>query len=83
MSRVKSLLRLLVALSTCLPLAGMSWAAHINTSTHPTTKRNTSNKVSETQRTRRRMHHLARSRSATTGARFGYHAAIAIMSAFT
>jgi penicillin-binding protein 2 len=62
---MKSLLRLLVALSTCLPLAGMSWGVDINTSAHPTTKSKTSaRRVSETQRTRRRMHHLARSRSA-------------------
>ncbi|HYM78021.1 MAG TPA: penicillin-binding transpeptidase domain-containing protein [Candidatus Dormibacteraeota bacterium] len=40
----------------------MSWAAHINT--HAPTK-SKSQKVSETARTRRRMHHLARSRSAT------------------
>ncbi|MGC2450162.1 MAG: penicillin-binding transpeptidase domain-containing protein [Candidatus Sulfotelmatobacter sp.] len=39
----------------------MSWAAHINT--HPTSK-SKSQKVSETPRTRRRYHHLARSRSA-------------------
>src|SRR6202046_2734695 len=63
----KSLLRLLLALGACLPLAGMSWAAHINTSTsaHPQTKSKTPpRKISETQRTRRRMRHLARSRSA-------------------
>ena len=39
----------------------MSWAAHINT--HTPTKSN-SNKVSETPRTRRRIHHLAKSRGA-------------------
>src|SRR6202451_3412319 len=63
----KSLLRLLLALGACLPLAGMSWAPHINTSTsaHPQTKSKTPpRKISETQRTRRRMRHLARSRSA-------------------
>jgi len=54
-----SLLRLVLTLCACLPLAGMSWAAHINT--HTPTK--SSSKVSETQRTRRRMHHLARSRT--------------------
>ena len=58
-----SLLRLLVALFTCLPLAGVSFAAHINTSTSK--KSQPSKKISETQRTRRRIHHLARSRSAT------------------
>ena len=56
-----SVLRLVLALCACLPLAGVSWAAHINT--HPTTK-STSKKVSETQHTRRRLHHLAKSRSA-------------------
>jgi len=53
-------LRLVLAVCTCLPLAGVSWAAHINT--HTTTK-SKSQKVSETPRTRRRYHHLARSRS--------------------
>jgi cell division protein FtsI/penicillin-binding protein 2 len=65
MSKGKSLLRLFVAFFTCLPLAGISWAAHINTSTHSSSKSKTQQrKVSESQRTRRRMHHLARSRSA-------------------
>jgi cell division protein FtsI/penicillin-binding protein 2 len=63
MSKRTSLLRLLVALLTCLPLAGVSWAAHINTSTAK--KSQTSKKISETQRTRRRIHHLARSRNAS------------------
>ena len=62
----KSLLRLLLALSASLLLAGTSWAAHISTSAHPQTKSKTpARKVSESQRTRRRMRHLARSRSAT------------------
>src|SRR5246127_5184647 len=65
MSKGKSLLRLFVAFFTCLPLAGISWAAHINTSTHTSSRSKTQQrKVSESQRTRRRMHHLARSRSA-------------------
>jgi penicillin-binding protein 2 len=65
MSKGKSLFRLFVAFFTCLPLAGISWAAHINTSTHTSNKSKTQQrKVSESQRTRRRMHHLARSRSA-------------------
>ncbi len=65
MSKGKSLLRLFVAFFTCLPLAGISWAAHINTSTHTPSKSKTpQRKVSESQRTRRRMRHLARSRSA-------------------
>jgi cell division protein FtsI/penicillin-binding protein 2 len=57
-----SLLRLVLALVVCLPLAGMSWAAHINT--HTPTKSN-SKRVSETQRTRRRIHRLAKSRTAS------------------
>ena len=53
-------LRLVLVFCACLPLAGVSWAAHINTHT-PTKK---SQKVSENSRTRRRYHRLARSRSA-------------------
>jgi cell division protein FtsI/penicillin-binding protein 2 len=52
-----------MALLTCLPLVGVSFAAHINTSTHSTTK-SKSQRISESQRTRRRLHHLARSRGA-------------------
>jgi penicillin-binding protein 2 len=58
-------LRLLLAFLVSLPLAGVSWAAHINTSTHPPAKKSTSQKISETQHTRRRLHHLAHARSAT------------------
>jgi penicillin-binding protein 2 len=65
MSKGKSLLRLFVAFFACLSLAGISWAAHINTSTRPQGKsKMQQRKVSESQRTRRRIHHLARSRSA-------------------
>jgi penicillin-binding protein 2 len=60
-----SLLRLFVAFLACLPLAGVSWAAHINTTTHSPAK---SKKISETQHTRRRLHHLAHSRSASVTA---------------
>src|SRR5258708_3505349 len=56
-----SLLRLVLALCACLLLAGVSWAAHINT--HTPTKSN-SKKVSETPRTRRRIHRLVKSRTA-------------------
>src|SRR4029077_11566913 len=56
------LLRFVLTLCACLPFAGMSWAANINT--HTSTKSN-SKKVSETPRTRRRIHHLAKSRGAT------------------
>jgi penicillin-binding protein 2 len=59
-----SLLRLIVAFVISLPLAGLSWAANINP--HPTRKaKSQSQKVSVSQHTRRRYHHLARSRSAT------------------
>lgn len=58
-----SLLRLVLTLSACLPLAGVAWAAHINN--HTPTKSNTK-KVSETARTRRRLHHLAKSRTTVT-----------------
>jgi cell division protein FtsI/penicillin-binding protein 2 len=51
-----------LALLACLPLASVSFAAHISTSTHPTAK-SKSQKISETQRTRRRMRRLARTRS--------------------
>jgi len=56
-----SLFRLVVGFLACLPLAGVSWAAHINTHSPAKSK---SQKISESQRTRRRIHHLARSRSA-------------------
>jgi penicillin-binding protein 2 len=62
MSRGKSLLRLVLAFFACLHLAGLSWAARITT--HPATK-SSSKKVSETPRARRRLHHLAKSHSAT------------------
>jgi penicillin-binding protein 2 len=63
MSKGTSLFRLLASLLLCLSLAGMSFAAHINTSTHPKPK-SQSAKISESQHTRRRLHHLAHSRSA-------------------
>src|SRR6201987_4020239 len=57
-----SVLRLVFALCACLPLAGVSWAAHIATHTPAKSK---SQKINETQHTRRHYRHLARSRSAT------------------
>ena len=51
---------LAVAFLACLPLASLSWAAHITTRT---TSKSKSQKISESQRTRRRLHHLARSSS--------------------
>jgi penicillin-binding protein 2 len=70
MSKGTSLLRLnvyrmiarsMVGLLVCLPFASLSWAAHIATHQPP---KKTPQKVSETQHTRRRLHHLAHSRSA-------------------
>jgi hypothetical protein len=52
-----------LAFLACLPLAGVSWAAHI--STHAPSKSKSQQKVSESQRTRRRLHRLARGRSVT------------------
>jgi cell division protein FtsI/penicillin-binding protein 2 len=54
-------LRLSFAFLVCLTLVGVSWAAHGNTHTLNKSK---SQKISESQRTRRRLHRLARSRSA-------------------
>jgi penicillin-binding protein 2 len=62
MFSMKSLLRLVLVVSACLPLAGVSWAAHI--ATHTPTKSKSSQKVNETTHTRRRYHHLAHSRAA-------------------
>jgi cell division protein FtsI/penicillin-binding protein 2 len=62
MFRGTSLLRLVLAFFACLPLVGVSFAAHINT--HTTTK-TSSKKVNETAHTRRRLHRLAKSRTAT------------------
>lgn len=56
-----SLLRLFLTFVACLALASASWAAHINTHTPTKSK---SQKINETQRTRRRIHHLAKSRGA-------------------
>ena len=62
MSKGTSLLRLVFGAVVCLSLASVSWAAHINTTTPAKSK---SQKISETTRTRRRLHHLARSRNAS------------------
>jgi penicillin-binding protein 2 len=62
MFKGSSLFRLVFGFLACLPLAGASWAAHITTHAPVKSK---SQKISETQHTRRRLHHLARSRSAT------------------
>jgi len=61
MFKGRSVLRLVCRVLAFLPLAGVSWAAHI--ATHAPAKPK-AQKISETTRTRRRLHHLARSRSA-------------------
>lgn len=61
MSRGNRFLRRFLLLCTSLLLVGPSWAAHINTNAPSKSQK----KVSESARTRRRMHRLARSRSAT------------------
>ncbi|HUA14551.1 MAG TPA: penicillin-binding transpeptidase domain-containing protein [Verrucomicrobiae bacterium] len=55
-----SLFRRFCSFLLCLPLVGVSWAAHI--ATHTPTKTKTQ-RISESQRTRRRLHRLARSRA--------------------
>ena len=62
MSMGSRLLRFVFAVLVCVPLAGVSWAAHVNTRALNSEK---SKKISESQRTRRRLHRLARSRGAT------------------
>jgi cell division protein FtsI/penicillin-binding protein 2 len=55
--------RVVVTCLASLALAELSFAAHVNTHALGSTK-SKSQKISETQRTKRRLHHLARSRSA-------------------
>jgi len=62
-SHFRLIFNVLAASLLALPLAGVSWAAHINTSTHTPAKKSQS-KISESQHTRRRLHHLAHARSA-------------------
>jgi penicillin-binding protein 2 len=57
-----------------LVLAPAMWAAHVNPRTLNSSKPKATAKVSESQRTKRRMRHLAASRS-TTGHSVGTHAA--------
>src|ERR1700716_678439 len=57
------LLRLAFVFVPCLSLAGMSWAAHVNTHALNSGK-SKSQKINEGPRTRRRLHRLARSRAA-------------------
>jgi len=57
-------LRWIFAFVIWLPLTGASWAAHLNTTTSSTAK-SKAQKISETQRTRRRLHRLASARAAS------------------
>lgn len=66
-SRAVRTLRLFVAVVAGLFLAPAVWAAHINPHTLNSGK-SKSSRVSETQRTRRRMRHLARGRAVTARA---------------
>ena len=63
MSKLGTRVLRLVVMVAGLCLVPATWAAHIDTHTLNAHKKST--KVSETQHTRRRMRHLARSRSAT------------------
>jgi penicillin-binding protein 2 len=71
MSKLRTRYLRLVVMVGGLCLAPAMWAAHVSPRT-PTTSKSKSTKVNETQHTKRRMRHLARSRSAashrTTGA---------------
>lgn len=51
-----------------LPLSAASWAAHVNTPATSTAK-SKSQKINESQRTRRRLHHLASARTAAPASR--------------
>jgi cell division protein FtsI/penicillin-binding protein 2 len=61
--REASFLHLALAFITCLWLAAPGFAAHV--SPHALTPKPKSQKINETPHTRRRLHHLARSRSAS------------------
>jgi penicillin-binding protein 2 len=56
----------ILAFLICLPLSVASWAAHVNTPATNTAK-SKSQKISESQRTKRRLHHLASARTAAPG----------------
>jgi membrane carboxypeptidase/penicillin-binding protein len=58
--------RLVVTFLASLALAELSFAAHVNTHALSSAK-SKSQKISESQRTKRRLHHLARSHSAAPG----------------
>jgi penicillin-binding protein 2 len=62
--------RLIFVFVMCLLLSVASWAAHLNTPATTTAKSKTQ-KINESQRTKRRLHHLASARTATpaSGAR--------------
>src|SRR6201981_2156800 len=65
--KMNKILRLLFLGGACLVWAALSFAANVNT--RALTGKSKSQKVSESQRARRRMNHLARSRSVTTAGR--------------
>src|SRR5258708_3797627 len=60
--RGASFFHLALAFIACLSLSAISWAAHVNP--HALNPKSKLAKINETPHTRRRMHHLARSRSA-------------------
>lgn len=60
MFKGRSLFRLILTFLVSLPLASLGWAAHITT--HAPNK-SRAHRISESQHTRRRLHHLARSHS--------------------
>jgi penicillin-binding protein 2 len=62
----KRCLRLMVMVSGVVVLAPVMWAAHVNPHSLNTSKPKSTQKVSESQHTRRRMRHLARSRNASS-----------------
>jgi penicillin-binding protein 2 len=65
--KTNKILRLLFLAGVCLALVALSFAANVNA--RALTGKSKSQKVSESQRARRRMSHLARSRSVTTAGR--------------
>ena len=62
MYKGRSLLRLVLTACASLLMVGMAYAAHINT--NAPSKSKSQKKISESARTRHRMHHLVRSRGA-------------------
>jgi penicillin-binding protein 2 len=64
----KSLLRRFFVFAACLSLTGLGWAANVNTRTlNGKSKTKAHSRISESTHTRRRIHHLAHSRSTGAG----------------